>query len=105
MNIYDYYITPKEYEKAKNNGILPQTLNSRIRDYGWDKGRAINTPPRKKRNLKKWSDQAKKNGIAYTTFMNRVYNGWCLEKASTKKSMSRNECINRAMKARGLKCV
>lgn len=40
-NIYELYITPEEYEKAEKNGIDKNTLYKRIREYGWDKQRAL----------------------------------------------------------------
>ncbi len=44
MNYYDFYITPEEYEVAEKNGIDKRTLEQRIREYGWDKERAITIP-------------------------------------------------------------
>lgn len=86
MNVYDYYITPEEYERAARNGVDPANLERRIRLDGWDKERAINTPLRKLKDRKYWANIAKKNGIKYNTFMNRVHKlGWTEEKAATYK--------------------
>lgn len=40
-----YYITPKDYERAKANGICKSTLEARVRRNGWDIERAVNEPP------------------------------------------------------------
>lgn len=80
------YITPEEYAEAEKNGICRETLNRRIRTYGWDKQKAITTKVRKKKvdNLKKWIDKAATNGIGKNTFLKRVYfQKWDHEKAAT----------------------
>ena len=43
--MYDYYITPEEYETAERNGISRVLLDKRVRDLLWDKETAINKPP------------------------------------------------------------
>jgi hypothetical protein len=87
---YSWYITPEEYEIAKNNGIKRHTLENRIRCFGWSKEKAINTPVRKNN---RWSQEIKKtlekNGIGYLTFLARIYKlGWSVQKASTKPVMN-----------------
>ena len=52
-NVYEYYITPEEYEEAERNGVDAFNLERRIRLLGWNKQRAINTPLRKITNRKK----------------------------------------------------
>jgi len=81
VNVYDYYITPEEYEIAAKNGICRKTLEKRIRELGWDKERAISEKPRKKSSIKKLAEIAKKNGINYHTFHYRIRNGWEIERA------------------------
>jgi hypothetical protein len=84
LDVYDYYITPEEYEIAAQNGISRKLLNQRIRQSGWDKERAITTPPKKQTNLKRWMEIAEKNGIPYYTARNRVVLcGWSWERAVT----------------------
>lgn len=92
MNIYDFYITPEEYELALKNGISKSTLEARIRKYGWSKYKALNNPV-KKSNLEYWYKLAKSNGICKGTFMDRVYRlKWSLIKsASTPVMIKRNK--------------
>lgn len=68
--MYDFYISPNDYQIAEKNGIPTHLVNNRIRDYGWDKQRAI-TQPVQKTDLKEWAKIAKQNGIAYNTFCPR----------------------------------
>ena len=37
----NYYITDEQYAIAKNNGIYPELVTARVRDYGWKIERAI----------------------------------------------------------------
>lgn len=84
MNANYVYITPEEYEKAEKNGIDKNTLYKRIREYGWDKQRALSQPKRVRPNLSKWKAIALKNGISEGTFYSRVCNmKWDLERAAT----------------------
>lgn len=39
-----HYITPCDYETAKNNGINKRTVHARVRDLGWDIDKAITEP-------------------------------------------------------------
>ncbi len=82
---YEFYITPEEYDQASSNGIIRQTLESRIRSMAWDKKSAIETPPLKKQKIdKKWREIAESNGICYSTFRHRVSQlGWDVERAAT----------------------
>lgn len=87
---YSWYITPEEYEIAKNNGICRNTLEKRIRWYGWDKERAISTPVRLKRKypieIKKLANE---NGLTFNCVKYRVCKlGWDIQKAATEPQMS-----------------
>lgn len=86
LDVYEFYITPFEYDFALKKGISQQTLNSRIRALGWNKENAINISPKKYKRLdKKYINLAKQNGIPYTTFVHRVnVLGWTQVEASTK---------------------
>ena len=82
--MYEYYITPNEYEEAKKNGIGRYTLEKRIRELAWDKEKAIKEPVKKYPDRSKWIKIAEENGISYQLFINRINDlGWDLEKAST----------------------
>ena len=84
MNIYDFYITPEEYEIALRNGISNYTLERRIRLYGWSKERALSEPSQKHNNRDKWLKIALKNGIKRSTFLGRINKyGWSEERAAT----------------------
>lgn len=90
MNVYDYYITPEEYDTAKENGISPTLLEQRVRLLAWPKEKAISTPPHKKKPVKDWAEIAEKHGICYSTLryrMNRL--GWDPERAATQPLQDR----------------
>lgn len=84
MNTYDYYITDEDYDRAKENGIKPNTLEKRIRWYGWSKDKAISSPTQRRTCRRYYSTMAKNNGIKYQTFMNRISKlGWSMERAAS----------------------
>lgn len=91
----NYYITPEEYEIAQSNGISERTLNTRVRQLGWDKERAITTPVQQKKDRSKWKAIAESNGISIKTFLSRVNShGWDEKKAAT-QPMSNGSKRNR----------
>ncbi|ARW39034.1 hypothetical protein BUN12_2332 [Bacillus amyloliquefaciens] len=100
FNPSDWYITPEEYERAAKNGISRSLLGKRIRGAGWDKERALATPPKKRRprtDRSKWVEVAEKNGISKATFYWRVTSGgWDEERAATTPIFDRDECMRRA---------
>lgn len=82
---YSWYISPEEYNQAEKNGICRSTLEDRIRQRGWSKTKAINTPVR---GYETWSpeliESLKENNIPFSTFTSRIYSlGWDRKKAST----------------------
>lgn len=89
MNIYDWYITPEEYKKASENGIIKENLEQRIRVYGWSKKDALEIPVKKRGTIpKKFKDMCKKNNIPIGTFYSRIYAyKWDMEKAATEPIM------------------
>ena len=93
LSVYDFYITPEEYEAAKRNGVEWYTLESRIRDLGWNKRDAITKPPESKMPFnKKYVALAEENGISYTTFRFRVRRyGMTEYEAATKPLQNRSE--------------
>lgn len=84
-----FYITDEDYAKAEKNGIKKITLESRVRKYGWDVDRAVNTP-----NLKrsKFSDEQlklmKESGVNIDTIKYRINHGWSFEDAISIPSYS-----------------
>lgn len=91
MNYYDYYITPEEYKEAKKNGIDKHTLEQRIRTYGWDKDKALNTP--KKIRVNRYLEYlkiAKENNISKTLFYSRLSSGWDALRAATTPKIKNN---------------
>lgn len=72
--MYDYYITPEEYEIAKRNGINKNVVEDRIRKCGWNKKKAITIPKsnRKRMFSKDILDLARKKNIPYSTLRYRV---------------------------------
>ena len=80
------YITPEEYAEAEKNGVCKNTLERRIRTYGWDKERAITTKVQKRDSIgiKEWIKKAESNGICKNTFLKRLYfQKWDKERAAT----------------------
>ncbi len=89
-----YYISPQEYAEAATHGIKPRTLEQRIRELGWDKQRALTTPPRKRSDYSRWWPVMKKHGIPRQVFYNRISNGWDPEKAATEPLMTSEKRAN-----------
>lgn len=101
MNVYDFYITPAEYEEAEKNGICRSTLEKRIRWRGWDKRRALTQPPDWTPH-KDWAEVAAENGIKYKTYIARVYRGMSEEQAATKPVISHSEAMIAAHAAKSV---
>ena len=92
MQVYDFYITPTDYEKAAENNIKPKTLEARIRELGWNKEKALNQELQRKTDRKYWAKIAASNGIGYCTFANRVnVHGWDMERAATQPLQDRKK--------------
>lgn len=91
MNYYDFYITPEEYAIAEKNGIDNHTLEQRIRYYGWDKDKALNTP--KKIRINRYEGYlkiAKENNLSKSLFYSRISSGWDALRAATTPKMKNN---------------
>lgn len=97
MSVYDYYITPDEYEIARKNGIGKRTLEDRIRQWGWDKERAMTE---KVTDLSEWVELAKSNGITKNAFYNRRHRGMSNYEAATKPMLTHEEKTKIANKRR-----
>lgn len=83
-NMYEFYITPEEYETAAKNGINKMNLERRVRLLGWSKERALKEPTQTCTNRDKWLSIALENGIKKVTFFGRVNKlGWSEERAAT----------------------
>lgn len=98
MNIYDFYITPEEYDIAEKNGIRKELLEVRIRTLGWNKEKAMNKKAITfKRLPKEWIKIAESNGICYSTFKYRVnWLRWDIEIAATRPLQNRSKQAKRA---------
>lgn len=68
------YITPEQYEIAKNNGISYHTLHYRVYRSNWKSECACTEPPQKQRRglWYKWGHLATHNGITRRQFYDRV---------------------------------
>jgi hypothetical protein len=101
-DVYQFYITPDDYEAAAQNGVSRKRLETRIRRLAWDKSRAINTPPQvKKRIPKEIVELAKQNGICYGTLKCRVNrHGWDLQRAATEPLRDKQAGIKVAQEKR-----
>jgi hypothetical protein len=90
--MFDFYITPEEYERAAAYGVSPALLEVRVRSLAWKKERAITTPPQKKNSIKEWVALAEKNGICYSTLRYRInVLGWEPERAATQPLQDRKK--------------
>ena len=77
-----FYITPEDFEKAKENGIRKETVITRVRKLGWDVDKAITKPARKIRKFTKEEIEImEENGIDRNTAVCRLNYGWTLEEA------------------------
>nr|WP_227495942.1 hypothetical protein [Bacillus mycoides] len=74
--------TWENYEIAKRNGISKNNVDARVQSLNWDIEKAITKPLNK--FDKYYVDLAKKNGIAYHTYLKRLSLGWNEIKAATK---------------------
>ena len=80
-----FYITQKENEKEKENGIPEYVVTTRVRKLGWDVDKAITKPVRAKRKFTKEEIKTmEENGVDRNTASCRLKWGWTLEKALTK---------------------
>ena len=77
-----FYITPEDFEKAKENGIHKDTVITRVRKLGWDVDKAITKPAREKRKFTKEEIKImEENGIDRNTAVCRLNCGWTVEEA------------------------
>jgi hypothetical protein len=96
-----YYLQDEDYKVAAQNGICKQTLEQRIRDFAWDKWRAITTPPRPQKSLKEWRKIAEQNGIRYPTLQKRMnILGWDPMRAATEPLQDRKKAMAEVAKGR-----
>ena len=82
------YLTPTDYELAKNNGISKKTLYARVYTLGWNKERALTEPLQSRRDLQAiLTDEVRAElsarGISLNTFRGRLKRGWEVERAIT----------------------
>lgn len=88
-----YYITPDDYARAEANGINKRTLERRVREFGWDIERAVNTPILSRNKLNESMVKlAEKNGVSRRLYARRIKElGWTEEQAASVPPMSRKE--------------
>lgn len=99
--IYDFYITPEEYDIAASNGISKQTLEERIRRLAWDKSEAMTKPVKNQNSIKEWISLANKNGISLRTFEERIYTKkWSYEVAATTPILDRKAIVENMVNKR-----
>ena len=70
------YLTDKDFEIAKANGINYNVAYNRFYNSGWSAEKAITEPVRKKSNClwHSYRDQGEKNGVSYHLFYERTKN-------------------------------
>ncbi|MFE4712617.1 hypothetical protein ACFRAM_17220 [Paenibacillus sp. NPDC056722] len=64
-----------------------------MREAGWEKERAITTPPRALTDRSQWRSIAEQNGISKEIFINRCAKGWSPEQAATEPWMTRGRRV------------
>lgn len=80
----DLIITEADIQRAATIGVTDKMLRSRVKNGGWDKERAITTPPNAPKHVgNPWVKVAKENGISESAFKERVKRGWTSQKAAT----------------------
>lgn len=100
------YLTPEDYEIARQNGIDWVNVHNRFYNLFWDKHRAVSEPVNKKFVSPEWQrnkDKCLQNGISNKIFMGRINKGWSEEEASTQPVLSRSEQMKRIAKNRRAK--
>lgn len=70
------YLTPDDFEIAKENGISYNCAYTRFYLLNWPKQRAITEPINDSHKWPKFKDIAEKNGISQSTFNHRIQRGW-----------------------------
>lgn len=88
------YLTPEDYKIAESNGIPKKLAYQRFYLEDWSAERAITQP--RQRNISKWVEIAKRNGISKSTFYHRVSKrmGWSPYKAATTPVNKRGEFMS-----------
>ena len=76
-----WYITPEDYEIAAKNGIKKDTVNQRVRRYGWDIDRAITQKSKRVDLPQEVMNKANEIGIDKETVLRRIREGWNMEEA------------------------
>lgn len=91
-----YYITPDDWEIAKNNGLNYNQVWLRVYRHGWKIERAVTQPIKKSRCHKKWIPIALANGIKKQVYYNRVSAlGFTQEAAATTPEYTYAEAIRK----------
>ena len=96
----NYYVTPEEYLIAESHGISRDLVNKRIRNYLWNKEKAITVSPAPISKYGNIKYRLKENGIDESTFYKRIAYGWTIERASTEPINLRKDIINKMANAR-----
>jgi hypothetical protein len=98
LNLFNHFITDREYEIALNNGISKRRVDHRVRVLYWDKKRAITQPVK---HIKRGyitieiRKKAADNGISYSLLRKRISNGMSLDEAvNTPLADKRNNLEN-----------
>lgn len=80
----DTYLSPEDFQKAKDNGIEYETVYNRFYILGWPKEKAITKPVmRRGWGWKDYEEACANLGISKSAFYKRIKEGWDLTKAST----------------------
>jgi hypothetical protein len=87
------YLTDKDYEIAKGNGISHQAAYNRFYIYGYSRERAVTEPIKDqyKWGYEKWKDHCQRLGISPALFRARRRSGWGPRKSATTPIISTAE--------------
>jgi hypothetical protein len=85
-----FNLTPQHYKIAIENGILKNTVRSRVINYGWTIHEAITVPIKgfnfaRPKGYFEYLKIAKKNEIKTSTYSGRIKRGWTPEDSSSKR--------------------
>lgn len=98
----EFYLSPEDFARAKENGISERLLKQRFYSNGWTKERAINDKKNKRRRTKypeELVETAKENGISESLLRYRVHTlKWSKYEASTIKPKKKETFLSIARK-------
>lgn len=99
--MYDYNeVSQEQYDQAASIGVSRSQVNARLW-MGWEVERAVSTPLRvSNRGGDEFTRLADENGIARTTYRNRVNRGWDKLRAATEPPLTPAQALDHAQQSK-----